>query len=183
MKIDQASQISTKKGDKGTSSNYSSETLSKYDLVFEVLGTVDELSASLGMCYHHSHCENLKLIQQTLQTINSIIATSKEKTPEQYASLKLVDPLDITFLEKETQKYLDLKPLEPRFVLPATDSTFHNAYFDVSRTICRRAERILVRYKDVSLRDDLDHLMQYMNRLSDLLFVMARNFPNPMDKQ
>ena len=181
MIINKASQISTKKGDKGTSKTYSSEIFDKDDLIFEVLGTMDELSASLGICYHHSQCENLKLIQKTLQTINSIIATSKEKTPEQYDSLKWVDATDVSFLEQETQKYMDIKPLEPRFVLPASESTPNNAYFDVSRTIARRAERVLVRYKRALGRDDLDLPMQYLNRLSDLLFVMARNFPNPND--
>ena len=183
MIIDKASQISTKKGDKGTSKTYSSEVFDKNDLVFEVLGTMDELSAHLGMCYHASGCENLKLIQKTLQTINSIIATSKEKTPEQYESLTWVDATDVQFLEKETQAYMDIKPLEPRFVLPASESTPHNAHFDVARTITRRAERVLVRYQRALDRSDLELPMQYLNRLSDLLFVMARNFPNPNDKK
>jgi cob(I)alamin adenosyltransferase len=182
MKIDQASQISTKKGDKGTSKNYSSETFDKNELVFEALGTMDELSSNLGVCFHHSHEETIKVIQRTLQDINSIIATSQEKTPEQYQRLTLITHQDVDFLQAETQRFLDVNPLELRFVLPGSEATPHNAYFDIARTVARRAERMLVRFQRDSQRDDLDICMMYLNRLSDLLFVMARNYPNPFDK-
>ena len=182
MKLDKASQISTKKGDKGTSKNYSSETFDKNELIFETLGTMDELSSYLGVCFHHSGEETLKVIQRTLQDINSIIATSKDKTPDQYNSLNLITEETVDFLEAQTQRYLDLKPLELRFVLPGSEATPHNAFFDIARTVARRAERMVVRFQRDSKRDDLDICMMYLNRLSDLLFVMARNYPNPLDK-
>lgn len=178
MKLDKVEYISTKKGDKGQSKNYSNEAFDKDDVLFETLGTMDELSATLGMAYHHSACESIKVIQRHLQDINSLIATNKTVHPERYEALKPITEQDVAFLEDETQRYLDLKPLEPRFVLPGTDATKENAYFDLARVTARRAERQLVRYVKTHTREDLDVALMFMNRLSDLLFVLARNYPS-----
>ena len=176
MKLDKVEYISTKKGDKGQSKNYSSEAFDKDDVLFETLGTNDELSAVLGLAYHYTKCENIKMIQRTLQDINSLIATNRTLHEERYEALKQITAEDVAFLEKETQRYLDIKPLEPRFVLPGSDTTKENAYFDLARVVARRAERQLVRFIKANLRLDLDLALMYMNRLSDLLFVLARNF-------
>ena len=176
MKLDKVEYISTKKGDKGQSKNYSSEAFDKDDGLFETLGTNDELSATLGLAYHHTHCEAIKRIQRTLQDINSLIATNFKVHPERYESLRQITADDVAFLEKETQRYLDIKPLEPRFVLPGSEATPENAYFDLARVVARRAERQVVRYIKHAQRVDLDLTLMYMNRLSDLLFVLARNY-------
>jgi len=178
MKLDKVEYISTKKGDKGQSKNYSNEAFDKDDVLFETLGTMDELSAMLGMAYHHSACESIKVIQRLLQDINSLIATNRTVHPERYEALKQISLDDVGFLEEETQRYLDIKPLEPRFVLPGTDATKDNAYFDLARVTARRAERQLVRYVKAHTRQDLDVALMFMNRLSDLLFVLARNYPS-----
>lgn len=175
MKIDKVEYISTKKGDKGQSKNYSSEAFDKDDVLFETLGTNDELSAVLGLAYHYTHCDLIKVIQRTLQDINSLIATNRSLHEERYQSLRQITSDDVTFLETETQRYLDLKPLEPRFVLPGSEATKDNAYLDLARVVARRAERQLVRFIKANLRVDLEVSLMYMNRLSDLLFVLARN--------
>jgi len=167
--------ISTKKGDKGMSRNYSNEAFLKDDILFETLGTMDELSANLGLTYHFTNYEMIKVFQRKIQDINAIIATNENVTKEQYDKLKPITSEDINALEEEAQRLLDLKPLEPRFILPGSEATKENAYFDIARTVCRRAERLIVHYEQASKRHDLDHVKAYINRLSDLLFILARN--------
>ncbi|MFW5914108.1 MAG: ATP:cob(I)alamin adenosyltransferase, partial [Bacillota bacterium] len=75
MGINKVENISTKKGDTGTSRDYSNLPYPKDDILFETLGTIDELSAVLGIAYHHTHYEQIKIIQKTLQAINALIAT------------------------------------------------------------------------------------------------------------
>jgi cob(I)alamin adenosyltransferase len=176
MAIDKYTQISTKNGDKGTSKNYSNEAFSKSDLLFETLGTIDELSSTLGLTFHHTHYEKIKNIQTTLQAINALIATNKALHPERYSALRQINDKDITFIEDEEATFLEGKPIDPRFYLPGSETTLKGAYFDISRAITRRAERTLIRYIDTTKRDDLTYVKQYLNRLSDLFFILARNF-------
>ncbi|MFW6298105.1 MAG: ATP:cob(I)alamin adenosyltransferase [Bacillota bacterium] len=176
MGINKVENISTKRGDTGTSRDYSNLPYPKDDVLFEILGTIDELSAVLGIAYHHTKYEQIKVIQKTLQAINALIATHPENAPESYEGLRKIGAKDIEFIETEEEKMLITKEIEPKFHLPGTDTTLENAYFDYARTVCRRAERTMVRFINTKARDDLDHPRAYLNRLSDLLFILARNF-------
>ena len=175
MKIDNMHTISTKKGDKGTSKNYTNQSFTKDDVLFDTLGTIDELSSTLGLTYHHTNYEKIKTIQATLQAINALIATDFNMK-ERYNQLRQINEQDINALEEEGQSFLSQHPLEPRFVLPGSEASPNGAYFDLSRAICRRAERTLVRFVNHNQREDLAFALQYLNRLSDLLFVLARSF-------
>jgi len=174
MGIKDLHHISTKRGDKGSSSTYSQEIYGKDHIVFETLGTMDELSAFLGLTYHHTKYEHIKGIQKTLQAINALIATTP--TSEHYAALRQVNDQDIQFIEDEEEKLLKAKDIEAKFHLPGSDTTKSNAFFDYSRTLARRAERTLFKFVSETKREDLSHVLAYMNRLSDLLFLLARNF-------
>ncbi len=174
MSIKDVSQISTKKGDKGSSKNYTNESFHKDDLLFETLGTIDELSANLGLAYHKTGYEPIKTIQKTLQAINALVATNPDH--EAYQALRKISDQDIDFLEDEEAKLLKMADIKPVFHLPGSDTSEANAYFDLSRTITRRAERMFVRFVRGSKRTDLDKPMAFLNRLSDLLFLAARNF-------
>ena len=70
---------------------------------------------------------------------------------------------------------LDAKPIEAGFSLLGTDDSPAGALFNVARTVCRRAERVLVHYLRLSGRNDLGIALKYLNRLSDLLFVLTKN--------
>ena len=163
-------QISTKKGDKGTSVSYDNETYNKDDILFDTLGVIDELSSNLALCYHHSQYQELKTIQRTLQDIMSLVATFDE---ERRSRLKRITEDDVLFLEETEKQYLELATISNEFVLPGSES-IKSAYFDVSRTITRRAERRLVSYIEKYNRFDLFKSLKYINRLSDLLYIMAR---------
>lgn len=174
--ISNAEHISTKTGDEGYSRNYSNDKLSKTDILFETVGNIDEFSSMLGVCFHQTSLFKNEIvnIQKDLQNIMSIISTNVDD--KNYSKLTMITIEDISNLENVEQKILDLKPLKPKFVLPGSDSTKEGSFFDLSRAIARRCERSVLRFKEYYKREDLGLVLKYLNRVSDLLFIMARNF-------
>jgi cob(I)alamin adenosyltransferase len=166
--------ISTSAGDKGRSQNYSKEILPKTDLLFEALGSMDELSRFLGLTYHYSKAVEILNIQRILQSINSLLATNSSSDPERYARLTKVTQTDIDWIESIGEAMLQKQPLEPRFVLPGSETSLAGAYFDVSRATSRRCERAVIRFAESKKRQDLEMPLVFLNRLSDLLFLFAR---------
>lgn len=170
MKIKDIAQISTGTGDKGTSRNYDNIEFNKDDILFEVLGTIDELSSMLGLCFQHTKEEFIKGIQRTLQDVNSLIATSD---PVRRGKLKQISKEDIEQLEQIEQITLNDVEIGHEFVLPGSENVA-SAYYDLARTITRRAERRLVTFVKEKKRTDVHFIQVYLNRLSDLLFIIAR---------
>ena len=173
-KINDYKFISTTKGDKGTSKNYSNKVYSKSDILFETLGNIDELSSVLGVLYHYTdQKEEIQDIQKTLQHISSLVATTDEWIRKD--KLIQITEEDIAKIEAREQALLETSDIEPRFVLPGSDTSKVGAFYDFSRSIARRAERSLVRFIEDYDRNDLDYCIKYVNRLSDLLFIYARS--------
>jgi cob(I)alamin adenosyltransferase len=171
MKLEKYTQISTKNGDKGTSKNYSNQEFRKDDTLFEVVGTIDELSSLLGVAYHYTvHQEEIKSVQRNLQDINSLVATTDKKM---YQKLRQITVDDISQLEDIEQNLIGKVTVERVFVLPGSEQNKEGAYLHLARAVARRAERTLVRFVFENHRDDLELSMKYLNRLSDLLFIMA----------
>ena len=170
MKIDKLNQISTGVGDKGTSINFNNIKYSKDDILFEALGTIDEVSSILGICFQVTNYKEIKTIQRTLQDINSQIATS---TKDKRNQLNLISQSDIDYLEKTETQFLKTSHITHEFVLPGSESK-QSAFLDLARTVTRRSERKIVSFINNYERDDLDLCLIYLNRLSDLLFIMAR---------
>lgn len=168
--------ISTKSGDEGFSRNYSNEKIKKTDVLFDALGSIDELSSALGVCFHHTDKYKMELrnIQKDLQNIMSLVATKYHTN--QYERLTKIAIKDINNLENIEQAILDNNPLQPRFVLPGSDSSLEGSYLDLARSISRRVERTVLKFKQENQRDDLDLSNKYLNRLSDLLYIMARSY-------
>ncbi len=175
MKITNKDIISTKKGDKGISKNYSNESLSKTDILFDVLGNIDELTSLLGVTYHYvEEKEMIKEVQRHLQMIMSVIATSP--TSKNYQKLSQITEKHITYLEFLEDDFIQETNITNAFVLPGSDSTKASSYLDLSRSVVRRVERVIHKFKDVNNRTDLDNILAYINRLSDLLFITARTY-------
>lgn len=172
MPITEVNQISTKTGDQGQSKNFVNETFGKDDLLFEVLGTMDELSSFIGLSYHYVKKEELLIIQRSIQEINTIVATNPNHIL--YKKIKKLTDEPIEQIESNMANLLNLCPLEPKFCLPGSDTSLGGAYIDVARSIARKAERTLVRFVKETQRTDLTTTMKYINRLSDYLFVLAR---------
>lgn len=166
--------ISTKIGDKGESRLSNGRILRKCSPVFEVLGDFDEFNAALGLCkssgLEEQSLQVLEIIQKDVYRIMAIIANDL-KIPR---GIKELDRKDVLFLEQCIEKFEEEVGDLREFVMLGKSVLSARLHF--ARTIGRRAERRLVGYHDemtVSLGGVPEEILQYMNRVSDLLFLMA----------
>ena len=163
--------IYTKTGDKGQTSLVGGTRVSKTELRIEAYGTVDELNSCVGLvrdqAVNNDRKDILKEIQDRLFTIGSILASEPEQTKKRIPDLH---ESDIELLEKEMDR-MD-ESLEPMrfFILPGGHQSV--SFGHLARTVCRRAERIVVRLSQETEVNDL--VIRYLNRLSDYLFVLCR---------
>jgi cob(I)alamin adenosyltransferase len=163
--------IYTKTGDNGQTSLVGGTRVSKTELRIEAYGTVDELNSYVGLlrdqAVNDGRKDILKEIQDRLFTIGSILASEPEQTKKRIPDLH---ESDIERLEKEMDK-MD-ESLEPMrfFILPGGHQSV--SFGHLARTVCRRAERIVLRLAQESEVNDL--VIKYLNRLSDYLFVLCR---------
>lgn len=162
--------IYTRGGDKGMTSLTGGERRPKYDLRVEAYGTVDELNATMGMVRQHTKGETDKMlerIQHDLFDLGADLSTPEE--PKKGKALRIV-PSQVKRLEQEIDAMnAELKPLDS-FVLPGGKAASANLH--LARTICRRAERLVCELSGMEPVNDI--ALQYINRLSDHLFVMGR---------
>lgn len=163
--------IYTRKGDDGTTSLIGGSRVPKYDLRIESYGTVDELNAHLGLIREEAAAQEyrsiLKEIQDNLFVVGSVLAHDPADTAFQPPQLK---GSDIELLELSIDKMNEALPELKNFVLPGGHPA--NAMAHIARCVCRRAERRAV---ELSAQSPLDPIIiQYLNRLSDWLFVLSR---------
>lgn len=165
--------IYTRRGDSGETDLIGSGRVAKDDLRVEAYGAVDELNAAAGICAsatsHEDARTTLQTIQRTLFSLGAFFATPEERHRGEYG-MSAPEKAEIEFLEERIDAWeAELPPLR-RFVLPGGHPAA--AAFHVARTVCRRAERRVV---SLSRAAEIDAgALRYINRLSDLLFVMAR---------
>lgn len=164
--------IYTKTGDQGTTALFGGKRVSKSDLRIESYGTVDELNSWLGVLrdqeVNKSRNEILVTIQNRLFVIGSVLAVEPGNTKVKVPSLK---ESDIQLLENEIDKMDAALPPMRFFILPGGHASV--SFCHVARTVCRRAERYVV---SLSQQESVDaFVIKYLNRLSDYLFVLARN--------
>jgi len=165
--------IYTKTGDKGGTSLIGGVRVPKNHIRIESYGTVDELNSYIGMVGDMGQNVQidgwLREIQDRLFTVGSVLATS----PEKDVKMKLPDlhDQDVTWLEERIDEMNEHLPEMRSFILPGgnlASSTCH-----VARCVCRRAERICV-----AMQEEHEFIpaivIQYLNRLSDFLFVLCR---------
>jgi len=169
MKI---TKVYTKTGDKGTTSLVGGVRIRKSSERIEAYGTVDELSSQLGLLAAYldegGDKETVERIQNNLFNVCSNLATDTTQTPL-YPSAKLNEG-EIERIEAEIDAILAQMPEKQGFILPG--GTVAAAQAHVCRAVCRRAERRIVALSETApLSPDI---MQYVNRLSDYLFVLAK---------
>lgn len=166
--------IYTKTGDKGATSLIGGTKVPKSDLRIDAYGTVDELNSWIGLLGAQlgeaAYREELKEIQDRLFTIGSALATDASK--EIKMRLPDLHPDDIHFLEKKIDAMTAELPEMKSFILPGGHSTV--ASIHIARCVCRRAERLVVNMQQHELFVD-EKVVQYLNRLSDYLFTLARH--------
>jgi cob(I)alamin adenosyltransferase len=176
--------VYTKKGDLGQTSLVGGQKVSKDELRIEAYGTVDELNSVVGIARESTREASrsapnegrraleelgaiLLRVQHELFNLGSILATLPEDVHEKQPR---VTEVEVKALEREIDRcQADLRPLRS-FVLPGGSRL--NAELHLARTVCRRAERLVVA---LSKRETVDGAtIRYLNRLSDALFVFSR---------
>jgi len=168
--------VYTRTGDKGTTRLAGGQSISKSHLRIEAYGTVDELNSVLGWCAvaveslpnSSSLFAWLRTIQNELFNLGSQLAVLPEDRRE---TTPVITPNAIERLEKQIDEMNNDLPALTSFILPGGSEAA--ARLHIARSVCRRAERILVH-----LQESEEHLdgteIPYLNRLSDWLFVAAR---------
>jgi len=162
--------IYTKKGDQGYTSLFGGASVEKSSLRIHAYGTVDELNSVIGVALSHpisdKSAEILNEIQSQLFVLGADLATLQSKE----VKIERIGKGDIEKLEKWIDELEEHLPPLKNFILPGGSPAGANIH--QARTVCRRAER-----NTVALRQNdpiSSETVIYLNRLSDLLFVLAR---------
>lgn len=167
--------VYTKTGDQGDTALIGGDRVSKASLRIECYGTVDEVNATIGLvrtALEQSAAGPRLLpvigrIQNELFNLGSQLATPD---PGQRAQMPPIEERHVTALETLMDDLNEDLPALKSFILPG--GGWASSYFHLARTVCRRAERLVVA---LARTEDVDALsVQYLNRLSDAFFVMGR---------
>jgi cob(I)alamin adenosyltransferase len=163
--------IYTRTGDDGTTGLIGGSRVGKDNLRIDCIGALDEINAAVGLAAvsaQAAQVEALRRVQSDLFAMGSHLALADAAMPPKY--LPALDEAMIGRLEMEIDAAEDdLQPLR-NFILPGGSET--SARLHLARTVCRRAERLLVRFAHDRPVPAL--ILTYLNRLSDWLFVQAR---------
>jgi cob(I)alamin adenosyltransferase len=157
--------VSTRRGDDGTTTLLGAGRLSKSDARIIVLGDVDEATSFIGLARAKSDGDIAELLiglQRLLYRVMGDVAMPEEQN--------VVGPTDLEYLEAALEEWRDRTEIPKEFVVPG-ESTL-GAFLDVARSVVRRAERSLVA---AGYAEEHPDALKAVNRLSDLLFVVARN--------
>ena len=167
--VDREMKIYKRKGDDGKTALIGGDRVSKHHIRVESYGTVDELNSNLGFL----RCglsvkdeETIAHIQNRLFMLGSYLASSSESK----MILPEIVPEDVQLLENEIDRHTNTLPELKNFILPGGSNLGSHAH--VARCVCRRAERLVVHLAEHEEIEPL--IVQYLNRLSDYLFILAR---------
>jgi cob(I)alamin adenosyltransferase len=169
--------IYTRTGDDGSTALASGERRQKCDLRVEAYGTVDETNAAIGVARLHTSGDieldaMLARIQNDLFDLGADLATPENETGGPRPALRIVDA-QVDRIEREIDRLNAGLTTLRSFVLPG--GTPLAAALHLSRTVCRRAERLMVRLAQTHGEAVGKAALRYMNRLSDFLFVASRH--------
>jgi cob(I)alamin adenosyltransferase len=169
--------IYTRTGDKGQTSLFDGTRVSKSHVRVETYATIDELNSTIGAAIAHLKTKHSPIKKELQKIQHELFAIG--------SALAMPHPLPVEGLEKRTKEFEVLidsftkkMPELKNFILPGGGKA--GSLLHVSRTLARRAERRVV----ALMQDDAvdEHIVKYLNRLSDLLFTFAR-YSNHLDKQ
>ena len=164
--------IYTRTGDKGQTSLLGGKRVPKDHVRIEAYGTIDELNSHIGMLRDLAGTDQRELlisIQEKLFSLGSRLASASNEEADKF-KVPHVEEADITALETAMDAMDAVLPEMRNFILPGGHPSVSQAH--ICRTVCRRAERLVV---SIAEQEQLpESVVRYLNRLSDLLFVLAR---------
>jgi cob(I)alamin adenosyltransferase len=167
--------IYTKTGDDGTTGLLYGGRIGKNDQVTEAYGTTDEAVAVLGLaralCDDPALASDLLALQRELFVVGADLATNPDERDRLEPEVSLVTERMVARLEQRIDRLVAERPLPDAFVVPGANPA--SAALDVARSVVRRAERHVVGLESTG-RVVNPEVRRYLNRLSDLLFVLAR---------
>jgi cob(I)alamin adenosyltransferase len=167
--------IYTKTGDDGTTGLLYGGRIAKSDLVTEAYGTTDEAVAALGLARALCDDEALKadilVLQRELFVVGADLAANPKQRKKLDPKVSLVTEAMVERLEARIDDLVEKRPLPETFIVPGANPA--SAALDAARSVVRRAERNVVALERAE-REVNPHVRLYLNRLSDLLFVLAR---------
>ena len=163
--------IYTKNGDEGETNLFLGGKLSKNNIRVEAFGTVDELVSSLGFAKTLSEKEDvidiLEMLQHSLFKIGAELSSDSNKTDK---IINVITEKDVKEIESIIDSITEKIDLGNEFIMPGTSSS--SAAIDISRTVARRLERIVV---SINSKEKINkNILIFLNRISDLLFVIGR---------
>lgn len=165
--------IYTKTGDRGETGLFGGGRVLKDSLRLEAYGTIDELNSFIGLAIIEIKDENVKRllleIQNELFAVGTDLATPNFEKDEKLKITRISEDFYLS-KEKEIDNYEEKLERLQNFILPGGSKGA--SYLHVCRTICRRVERRVVSLNKVERINE--HILVYLNRLSDLLFVLSR---------
>jgi cob(I)alamin adenosyltransferase len=169
--------IYTRSGDDGTTALGTGERRKKYDLRIEAYGTLDEVNAVIGVARLHATGDKafdalLGRIQNDLFDVEADLCMPSQQGKGPGGARLSVTDVQVSWIEGEIDRLnAELAPLKS-FILPGGSPAA--AYLHLARTVCRRAERIMVELNDQPGETVTPAALKYVNRLSDFLFVASR---------
>ena len=166
-----ATRIYTKTGDAGETGLFGGVRVSKDNLRVEVYGTVDELNAVLGLARAQGAPAEIERVLEPLQNKLFELGAELATPPGRAKQPSKITDADVQWLEREIDAADEPLPSLKSFVLPGGTQTA--ATLHVARNVCRRAERRCVALRHLE-PDTAALTVTFLNRLSDLLFVLAR---------
>lgn len=167
--------IYTKTGDDGTTGRFLGGRVSKAEVLVEAYGDVDEAVAVLGVaragCPDPELAGHVLQLQRELFVVGADLATNPAHRDRLEPGVSLVTEEMVTRLEGLVDRLVERRPLRPVFLVPGSTAT--SAALDHARTVVRRAERHAVAARAAGAEVS-PLVVRYLNRLSDLVFVLAR---------
>ncbi len=170
--------VYTKTGDQGETSLFGGKRVKKYNLRINAYGTSDELNSWIGLVrdqkIDNRYKNILSEIQDRIFTLGAELAADPDKP-----KLKLphIEEKDILLLENEIDFMDESLPEMTKFTLPGGHTTV--SYCHIARCVCRRCERLVIELSDDAEVSPL--IIQYLNRLSDYLFVLGRKIAQDLN--
>lgn len=164
--------VTTRTGDRGETSLFGKDRVRKDDARIEALGDLDEAQSALGIARAQTSgtvAETILELQRGLYVAMAEVATPRDDLGRLGAR---IDELAVAALDERSAALRATADLEGRFVVPGEDPL--SAALDLARTVIRRAERRVVTLGDAGTLDGT-HLIPWLNRLSDLVYVLARS--------
>lgn len=164
--------VYTRSGDKGETGLLGASRTPKDNIRVDAYGTMDEANSTIGLAY--SLCENEEIRKILHQIQKRIFVLGSELASDEKGKSMLVDKItqvDIDYMECILDYYLEVIGPQKEFVIPGANPV--SSALHLARTVVRRGERLIVKYNRDN-EDSRPELVKFVNRLSDMLFVLAR---------